>query len=357
MLKKSNNTVSLPDWISFLIQAARSAPSADNSQPWHFFWDGKTLDLCLDKLLSLGAEHPAIGLSMGCAIENIIQAAHSVGIQDEALQLFPENNIYLRVDASSVADNLVVNKDLALFARHTNRNPFHSEKLSSDLVQKLGKQTLKGVEIDFFENKDDIAKISTFINQASQARFQNEQIHKWFADSLRFTKQEVDKGDGLDLATLALPPGGRLLLKLIAAWSRMKKLNSIGAYKLFASIEAASFTKCGSIIALYGNWDTPENSVSCGRVMQRTWVTLNENGYAVQPYFVLSDQLYRLKKGLLPDNLLAEVKELNQDASSFFNSKDKQLLMLLRVGKPLRKPEKSLRLQLSEILSIHKQER
>lgn len=353
MLDKSRDSVRPPHWVMHIIKAGRSAPSADNSQPWLFFWDGDRLDLRLNHLkniFSLGAENPAISLSMGCIIENILQTAQSLGVPDQAMQLFPEEKIYLRIDASCIHSDLVVNENPALFIRHTNRKPYALDQLNSTIIDRINKQTLEKVEIGFFQKKGDIKQVARFINKASRARFQNEQIHKWFADSLRFNEKEAARGDGLDLATLALPLGGSLLLRLISSWKRMKLLNSLGANKLFASIEAASMTKCGAIVAIYGNWDTLENAITCGRVMQRIWIILNDHDYAVQPYFVLSDQLFRLENGTLPDKLIPEVKALNDEVNLFFKLKDKQLLMLLRVGKPLGKAKKSERLQLNEIL-------
>ena len=359
MSKNTKELASIPTWVTLIIKAGRAAPSADNSQPWHFFWGAGKLELRLGKaknIMALGIDHPAIGLSMGCAVENMIQAALYSGVPDDAIQLFPEDNVYLRIENFNAENDFAQNEELALFARHTNRHPFKPEQISAELEKKITNLQLDGVEIKAFQDKGDIAKIASLINKASQARFQNEQIHQWFVDSLRFTKQQAEQGDGLDLATLALPPGGSWLLKLIAAWSRMKMLNRLGMYKLLAQIEAASFKKCGSIIAIYGDWDSVEASVESGRMMQRTWVTLNENGYAVQPFFVLSDQLYRLQKGLLPAELISQVKGLSAEATSFFNRDDKQLLMLLRVGKPVLEAEKSLRMPLSEILSTYNKE-
>lgn len=355
-----NSQLSLvPAWILYLLKAGTAAPSPDNSQPWRFVWDGDKLELRLDetlKMSELGSDHPVIGLAMGTVIENMMQAAVAAGLPANALHILPDNdpNVFLRVQDSADYKELVFSENLPLFKRHTNRLPFYNEPLESSFSDKLHDLQSGEVDIALFQDRDDIAKIADFIKRASQARFQNEQIHKWFAASLRFTKSEVEEGDGLDIDTLALPPGGRWLLKLIADWSRMSLLNRFGAYKIFASIEASSFQECGAVVAVSGNWDTPGDSVLCGRVVERVWIALNQSGYAVHPYFVLSDQLYRLNKGLLPDSQQPSVKKLADEAVAFFNLKQKSLVMLLRVGKPKGDSKQSLRVPLTKKISINK---
>lgn len=354
-----NSQVSrVPAWVLYLVKAGTAAPSPDNSQPWRFVWDGEKLELRFDETLNpveLGFDHPVMGLAMGAAIENMVQAAVASGLPANALQILPENdpNVFLRIEDSADYEELVFSENLPLFKRHTNRSPFYDEPLESSLLEKLHELQTGEVDIALFQDRDDIAKIADFIKLASQARFQNEQIHKWFAASLRFTSNEVEKGDGLDVDTLALPPGGRWLLKLIADWSRMSLLNGLGAYKFLASIEASSFQECGGIVAVYGNWNTPGDSALCGRAVERAWIALNQSGYAVHPYFVLPDQLYRLDKGLLPGSLLPPVKSLGNEVAAFFNLKQKSLVMLLRVGRPKGYSKQSLRVPLTKKISIN----
>ncbi len=50
-------------------------------------------------------------------------------------------------------------------------------------------------------------------------------------------RPQVAAGDGLDMNSLGLPPGGRALMNFISDWPRMRALNRIGAYKLLARSE------------------------------------------------------------------------------------------------------------------------
>lgn len=57
--------------VKFLVTAGLQAPTADNSQPWHFSWDGSCLALSYDadrvSGLTFPSNDPATLLSVGGA--------------------------------------------------------------------------------------------------------------------------------------------------------------------------------------------------------------------------------------------------------------------------------------------------
>src|SRR5689334_3439847 len=84
------STPAVAEWVRFLVAAGRQAPSADNSQPWRFVWDGERLSLRLDAVRAqqgLGSDHPANLMAIGAVIENLAQAAEAIGLPSEALHL------------------------------------------------------------------------------------------------------------------------------------------------------------------------------------------------------------------------------------------------------------------------------
>ena len=72
----------LPPHIGFIFKAARHAVSADNSQPWHFFWDGTSIKISYDlqrvKDTTFPAESPATLIAIGSVIEHMDQAANEI---------------------------------------------------------------------------------------------------------------------------------------------------------------------------------------------------------------------------------------------------------------------------------------
>ena len=339
--------------ISFLTEAGRWAPSADNTQPWRFCWDGRSFSLRYDAVRigesGFSMRHQATLLAMGAVVENILQAAAAVGLKADWKWQIPRGEPYeffsMELEASELQSRLP--QPLPLFARHTNRLPFYTKRLPEAFLDYLQDQSGDRIVLQVIEGKDRLKMISRLIRNASMARFRTKEIHEWFAASLRFSRTDVGKGDGLDIETFGLPFGGKALLSFISTWSRMSALNSLGGYKLLASIEAASITKAGAVVAIVGE-SGMEASLEAGRVMERIWIEANAAGLGVQPYFVVSDQIIRLAEGRIPRELVAEVVGLERDARNALGlDEGKSLHMLLRMGYPVKAAVRSMRLPMS----------
>ncbi len=341
----------VPRMVEFLVEAGRWAPSADNAQPWHFFWDGNEITLKYDGK-RIGAKgfqihHRATLMAMGAVVENILQAA-SGSHQGWACRVpRDESENFFSIRLNEAQQESVPPSDLPLFMRHTSRLPFSRRPLPESFLDFLKDQ--KGLKT--FEGSKNLASISGLVRKASMARFRTREIHEWFAGSLRFGKDEVERGDGLDVSTFGLPPGGKALVRFISDWNRMSALNRIGGYRLLASMEAASITKAGAVIAIMGKPGMDE-AIEAGRLMEKVWIEANANGLGVQPYFIVSDQLARLGEGLVPDELIDEVTKLASEAHEVLGGDGEVLYMLLRVGFGKAGPVRSLRLPLDAIFSV-----
>ena len=86
--------------------------------------------------------------------------------------------------------------------------------------------------------------------------------------------------------------------------------------------------------------------------MERVWIELNRNGIAVQPYYVIPDQLERLKNASVPIPLRNQVEDINSNISRLFELKNGALFMILRVGWPIADPVRSSRLPINRVLSV-----
>lgn len=346
-----------PDILRLMRLAVRAAPSADNSQPWSLRGDGDQVVIDYEavrmKETLFPKTHHATLLALGCAVENLHQIAEALGLQllPNAVSICTGDAGILRfniVSTTSPSAHIAVQGDLPLFKRHTNRWPFKKECIAPSFCTKWKAPAEARVSIRIVESRADISSVASFTAQASQVRFQTREIHEWFAQSLRFTEAEVLHGDGLDVETLGLPPGGRTLLKAItSSWRNMSMFNRVGGYRFLARTEAASITKAGAIFAVVGAAD-PESVIDAGRQMQRLWIELNAAGYAVQPYYVVTDQLQRLAAGTVPPPLITKILKLQIAVQAFFQLEPGQVVhMLLRVGVPLKGPKPALRLSLA----------
>lgn len=351
------NTFVVPDWVNCLVRAGRQAPSADNSQPWRLVWDGKTLSVYMDEgrgKAGLGLNHPANLMAMGAVIENLAGAAAMLGMPAEVLRVSPGavDGPLARLTWANPLPVPVDEQDLSLYRRHTNRGRFKVAPIDQDLVARVSAMTEGPARARVIVDPVERKRWVELVRGASEVRFQTEEIHRWLAQSLRFTPEEVERGEGLDVATLLLPPGAIGLLKLSLDWRRMALLNRFGAFKLFAVLEAVMLRYCGALVAVLGSPGEPGVEIAAGRVLERVWIELNARGVAVHPYYVLPDQLYRLRAGLVSAPFHARVATLAARVAELLPSGDDTIFMLLRVGLPaITDPVRSRRLPVEAIFA------
>ena len=199
----------------------------------------------------LPAEHPATQIALGAVIENLVQAAAAIGLPFDAVAVktaAAQPIAELTVDTAAAIPHDA--HSLPLFGRHTNRFPYASSPLPASLLQWASGQREGSATCLVWEDRKHIRALSRLVRQASEARFQTQEIHEWLGQSLRFTSDEVARGDGLDVATLHLPPGGRQMLRATRDWKRMRLFNRFGAYKGFARAEAAAVSKAPALLAI-----------------------------------------------------------------------------------------------------------
>ena len=132
----------------------------------------------------------------------------------------------------------------------------------------------------------------------------------------------------------------------------MKQLNRMGIYKLLAQIDSAPIKAAPTIVAIIAP-ATPQGAIDAGRLLCRAWTYLNTQSIAVHPYYVVADQLARLKDKTVPEKLIGQVQEINQQCTKVLSLKeDETLHMFLRTGYPKRNnPTRSLRLPVETVFT------
>ncbi len=323
----------LPDAIAHLVEAGHAAPSADNIQPWRFAWTGESLEVRFDEQRMsghlFGPRALATELAMGAVLENIEQVA-LVGIDSWAITE-TSRALYARLPLCAVDQALGTGSPQAVLDRHTNRWPYRRKPLPDALLSHVGAMTHGAARVVVDDDRRTIHTIARAVGLASQARFRTREIHRWLQQSLRFGPAAVARGDGLALETLALPPGGGALLRWLADWPRMERLNRFGAYRGLARLERAPVAAAPAVVAIVA----PDGAgIDAGRLMQRVWIALNQQRVAVHPSYVVPDQIDRLDRGLVPQPLLPTVDALGRLLKTVYGAAEPRIL--LRVGFPRR---------------------
>lgn len=355
--RQSTEAISIP-FIKRLFAACQAAPSADNSQPCHIDWSPPKLILRYDAERVSGVTFPfgsrATLLSAGGVIENIAQCCEQAGVA-MSVTYFPADSFVSEVFAEITLEETDQLCDAGLkpplFSRHTNRFAYKKKGIPPSVVDELTAMVVGKSKVKLLQDHAAIDAIGRQVQDASEIRFQTQEAHEWLEKSLRFTPEQVRSGDGLDIRTLDLPPGGGMFLRFISNWQRMRRLNRIGAYKLLAAIDALPIKKAPAVVAFTAP-DTPVGMLEAGRLLCRAWTYLNSQSIACHPYYVISDQLERLKDGAVPAPLIAKAEKIAVDNQQLLGiNEDETLMMLLRVGYPTREAPRSQRVPIDQVVT------
>lgn len=333
-------------FIAELAGVAALAPSADNAQPWHLTWNGKTLAISYAERHAasnvFSARSHATLLGIGAVAENLDMALGANGLRGKWEWSLGESQPYgaVAIDGMPAAFSAPDGPQ----RRHTNRLPFGRQALPAQLVERLGACREGANRVAFVQEAAARAALVRLVRISSEARFCNHDLHQWLFGSLRHTPAEVARGDGLDMDSLGLPPGGRSMLGFISDWGRMRTLNRFGAYKLLARSEVGLISAAPALLCVTGPADSA-STIDAGRLLTRVWTELNLAGIAVQPYYVVTDQVNRLHAGTLAAGFDTQIGTVERELQSLLGlAPGETLHMILRIGYPKAAPVRSRRL-------------
>ncbi|WP_375770488.1 hypothetical protein NR798_06215 [Archangium gephyra] len=324
-----------------LIAGAMTAPSGDNCQPWTFRWTGQELAIRYDQERGqhrVNHGRHAAYLSLGCVLEALSLAASAEELRsEETLHLEdPGAGTWatVRFRAGAVPDALAG----TLAQRCTDRRLYRRGSISPATLQAL-REEAGGVQDSSLHVLERLpgellaycAKADSFVWREATAY---RDVMRW----IRFSPEEVERTrDGI--AWRALGPWvptvpGLRLARSPAARELVERLRLYTVSSLWAraQLESAAALLCLTVHSL-------ERSalVSAGRRMLRSWLRLNQAGYAVQPFALPALPVYMVRAGGLPDGTRPEFEALFREGhgvlSRAFGLAGPELpVMLLRTG-------------------------
>ncbi len=321
-----------------LIEAARLAPSADNSQPWQYDWENDALNLWIDAQRSGGvsdARYVLSDLAIGACIENIAILAKSLGFSTQTDYLPDEPNsplwaAKLSFSPSDPGDEVLTQ---AIEQRHTNRSfPW------SGPISQITKQAICSATEQFPNTKltwlDGTALYKTALKamwKAESLRFKSQHLHQELFSSIRFDiGYKATCEEGLAPATLAIEPPLKSAFKALKHWRLMRILNFLGMNYLigFRSAVLPCLLSPGLCLLSLSKTDRPA-IIKAGRSLERAWLTANTQGLAVQPFAaagVLSLGLSQLEQrhAHTPQKIASTMQKLDNNHHG---------LIFLRMGK------------------------
>lgn len=279
-------------------------------------------------------DYHATHLAIGAAAENLVQALAGLGGDPAACQagVPGPDAAFFRLQVDSAMQALPAPADGIWLRRHTNRSPYETTPIAPESIAQLESCGIAAVGVQAMTGAS-IKQAADWVRQASEIRFQTREVNEWFAASLRYGQAADEFSEGLHVSTLALPPGGTALLRLMSSWKRLEVMNRLRAYTLFAAIEAANFQQAPLVLAVTA--DPAGTPFDAGRCLQRVWLKLTELGLSAHPYYVVSDLVQRLRIDRVPAQCRRQAETLAAGLQSALGA-DQTLHCLLRVGKPRR---------------------
>lgn len=251
-----------------LISKAILAPSGHNAQAWKFsVIDNGEIRLSPDfsrTLPTLDPQNRELFISLGCALENMVIYAQSMGFEP----CINEEDGNISITCNKLGP--IQQEDLAkaIDTRQTNRSIYNGKMIPLEDLFKL-----KTGEVCIFPNgSEDFAQISKLVGLANYIQLGDKGYKNELKQWLRYNDKEAElSGDGLSYNALGTPNIPPFLRKIAV---------SLG---LNSSTQNASDTKkilSSSHLAIFTGNDTISEWIKVGRCLERFLLTAETLGIA-----------------------------------------------------------------------------
>jgi nitroreductase len=317
----------LSQTLAAVLEAARSAPSRYNTQPWALRVVGENiiqLDRARDRMLGAADRQERVTTyALGCAVEAMSYVADVEWRSANGSSRGSAGHIgELEVAGLRESDLLV--RQAVLGARVTNRGDYRRERL--DPLALRAAQDAAGEFDVSIEVADDRARIEQ-VAEVARAAIRSQMADSAYVNEFRRWMRRTDDEPtgvnlGLVLGTLGDAPGGRM---------RDAGLTTALSVRVTRAVRNS-----GALLVLRMGDDDEAAWLRAGRALMRVWLVLTEAGYAVGPEQTPLET---------PQGALAIRSVLGVDGEG-------TLVTMLRVGRPLSEPRPSRRLPLSTVATL-----
>jgi hypothetical protein len=191
-----------------LVRYATLAPSSHNTQCWKFRLETHAISVLPDLARRCPAVDPDdhhLFVSLGCATENLIQAALANGMQGHAaFDAAAGGAVHVALEPTRPVSSVLFR---AIPERQSTRAEYDGKPLSADELQLLRKAgTATGVEVILLDQRAAMEKVLEFVVQGNTAQVNDrafvEELKAW----IRFNGEDaVSTGDGLYTASSGNP--------------------------------------------------------------------------------------------------------------------------------------------------------
>lgn len=347
-----------PD-IEAILAAGNSAPSGENSQPWHFALCGGRIEVRVlperdQSAYGWGAR--ASYLAVGAVIENMALAASARGYRADITMLPEGSDPYLAARIELAKDSSVAVDPLATFIgkRVTNRKRYEKHPLTEPELEALRRSV--PLPLSIRTHRPDIDALARIGALNEEIMLGNDGLHDFFFSHVNWTKEEDDaKKIGFYIKTLELPPPARLVFSLMRYPILMKALRAVGTPAVVGRQNAATYASSSAICAVSIADDSPRDFLSAGRAAERLWLTATSLKLSLQPmtgilFFELA-LAHGDQRGFSPAEA-ARIRTAYRRAQEIFETRD-TIAFICRVGEGAPPSAQAARFPLREVVDAH----
>lgn len=227
-----------------IVRYATLAPSGHNTQCWKFQISSRSITILPD----LSRRTPVVDpddhhlyVSLGCATENLVQAARSLGFSASSDFNSASGATTVVLERSAAEESPLFK---AITHRQCTRSDFDGRALSNEdlrLLEAAG--TGHGVRVMLLTDREAMEKVLEYVVQGNMMQVNNPAFVKELEHWIRFSDGEaIRTGDGLPARATGSPPAPRWLGRLLfRAFFRVKPENDKYASHIRSSAGVAVF--------------------------------------------------------------------------------------------------------------------
>lgn len=359
-----NNHQLTTEEITYLINAAKQAPSGGNNQPWKFHYQDNKLHLFLDESTAHAYLDPDLissYLSIGAAIENLLLAAASKNLHVNwslTTNLFPTHIAVFSFDKNynPTSDELLLEKQI--FERHTNRKIGNKEALTASVIKSLT-ATLEqsgSAKLTFVDGEDNLRALAEIATETDLLRMFIPEAHEDFiTKEMRWSVDDtIQTQDGIGIHTLDLGNNDQIGIRILKDKRVVEFLQEIEGGSVMNRLLVQQFTTSSAMgIITIPNY-TPSAILSSGMAIEKMWLAATALGHQIHPINV--PLLFFYKNSIQNKLPLTQEKHKNlvhreQELKQIFSITEIPIFMF-RIFKATTSPEKTIRKSNDKFFSI-----
>lgn len=310
-----------------MIHSATLAANEHNSQPWKFSVKPTAIRIYPDAGRHTGVVDPddrELWISLGCALENLVIAAHALGYETTVTYPTPLAD-YINVQYKKIGEPHPDPLYDAIPERQSTRSPYSGKPvLNADLERIQSIPLEPGISTHIFTSLNEMDALLDFVEAGDHSLYDNGAFKSELAEWIRFNKTEAfETLDGLYSPCVGSPEVPRWLGKVF-----MTTVN--GGQQ--SQTDAKYVRSSSGVIIIASEEDNKNAWINTGRVYERLALTMTA---------------LNIRCAFL--NQPVEAKDVREKLQAYLQIDNAQPQLLLRFGyaKPM---PRSLRRPVEEVL-------